>query len=228
MIDHDRLNQIRRGVEDTGGGLTPELCRSVADLLGVTDATFALIGGPDRRFTLCASSDNARKLDQWQFTLEQGPCLDAAAQGETSEATTTPTDESPWPLLAEKATELGYQAIAGIPLSIADRPYGAMNIQHTSPLQSDVLDYAADVCQTLSQPIMDRLAEQAPTLTDLGDYTTVHQAVGVVSVQMGIPIADALAVIRARSWTEGRLLVDVANDVIQREIEFDNPTDPEN
>jgi hypothetical protein len=42
----------------------------------------------------------------------------------------------------------------------------------------------------------------------------VHQASGMVSVQLGASVADALVRLRAHAYAEGRALSDVAGDVI--------------
>jgi hypothetical protein len=221
MMDRERLQHLRQAIEEQGRGLPPELCRGVADMLQMTDVTFALIGSSSRRLTLCGSSDNALALDHWQFTLDQGPCLDAAATGQPTAGSTDPASESPWPQLAEKAAELGYGAIGGIPLSISGQTYGAMNIQNDTSLPAGILDDAEEVSRVLSHPIMSRLAEQVPALVDMADYSVVHQAAGMVSAQMGVAIEDALALLRARAWTEGRLLAVVATEVVNRDVEFD-------
>lgn len=218
MLDGDRLQELTRELDDSSGELPPNLCREVADLLDVTDVTLTLVGGAARRFTLCASSDNALTLDQWQFTLDEGPCLEAAEAGRTSSASTTATDDPPWPQLAEKAAELGYGTIGGTPLAVSGRPYGAMNIQNSGRLRDGLMGDAREIAGVLSTPIMSQLAEKAPALIDLADYATVHQASGMLSVQLGISVSDALAVLRARAWTEGRLLVTVATEIVNRQV----------
>jgi hypothetical protein len=48
----------------------------------------------------------------------------------------------------------------------------------------------------------------------------VHQATGMVQVQLGITTEAALLVLRARSFTLGRPVVDVARDVVGRKLRF--------
>lgn len=226
VIDPDRLRQLRDDIQASDTGLPESLCRDVADLLRVADVTLALIGGSDRRFTLCASSPNASTLDHWQFTLDQGPCLDAATGGRTVSASIASPEGAPWPLLAEKATELGYLAIGGVPLAVSGRIFGAINLQAVvATLDEDTVEDAEEVARQLSGPIVERLAETAPALVNLSHHATVHQAVGMISAQMRIGIEDAMAVLRAHAWTEGRLLVRIAEEVVDRHLTFQTPED---
>lgn len=126
-----------------------------------------------------------------------------------------------WPQLLEKVAELGYGSIGGTPLAVSGRIYGAMNVQNSGPLREGLMEDADAVARVLAQPIMTQLAEKAPALIDLADYAIVHQASGMVAAQMGINVDDALAVLSARAWTEGRLLVTVATEVVERQARFD-------
>jgi AmiR/NasT family two-component response regulator len=59
-------------------------------------------------------------------------------------------------------------------------------------------------------------------VAELGAYRAeVHQASGMVSVQLGITVAEGLLRLRARAFAEGRPLADVAADVVTRRIRLD-------
>ena len=46
----------------------------------------------------------------------------------------------------------------------------------------------------------------------------VHQASGMVAVQLGVSVGDALARLRAHAFAEGRPLAAVAEDVVSRRL----------
>lgn len=48
----------------------------------------------------------------------------------------------------------------------------------------------------------------------------VHQATGMVQVQLGIRTDEAFLVLRARAFAMGRPLADVSTDVVQRRLRF--------
>lgn len=220
MTESIRLRELKRRIDLPGAQLPEGLCRDIADLLEVMDVTLALIGSPARRLNLCASSHNALALDRLQFTMNEGPCLEAVLSGISSHGSTTAADV-PWPQFAAKAADLGYMWIGAIPLAVEGRVYGAMGVQHSGFSLDRTLEDAGQVAEVLGQPIMSRLAEKVPPAVDVTDYAVVHQAGGMVSAQMGIPIDAALAVLRSQAWSEGRLLAQVAGGVVDRDIHFE-------
>jgi len=56
----------------------------------------------------------------------------------------------------------------------------------------------------------------------------VHQAAGMISVQLGVGVEEALVRLRAHAYVQERRLVDVARDVVERRLRFsrDATTDP--
>jgi len=49
----------------------------------------------------------------------------------------------------------------------------------------------------------------------------VHQAAGMVAVQLGIPVGEALVRLRAQAFSSGRPLADIALDVVSRTLRLD-------
>ena len=52
-------------------------------------------------------------------------------------------------------------------------------------------------------------------------YTHVHQATGMVAAQLGVPVAGALARLRAEAWASRRRLAEVAEDVVEGRMRFE-------
>jgi len=53
----------------------------------------------------------------------------------------------------------------------------------------------------------------------------IHQATGMVSVQLDVPAAEALARLRAHAFLHDQLLIDVAHDVVSRRLTFTEDLD---
>jgi hypothetical protein len=53
-------------------------------------------------------------------------------------------------------------------------------------------------------------------------HAAVHQAAGMVSVQLGVSVADALVRLRAHAFAADRPLTQVAREVIARTLRFDD------
>jgi ANTAR domain len=54
-----------------------------------------------------------------------------------------------------------------------------------------------------------------------GSRTEIHQATGMISVQLGVAIGEAFSRLRARAFAEERPLSDLAADVVARRQRFD-------
>ena len=54
-----------------------------------------------------------------------------------------------------------------------------------------------------------------------GDFQlVVHQATGMVAAQLDVGVGEALSRLRAQAFADDRLLVDIADDVVQRRLRF--------
>jgi ANTAR domain len=54
-------------------------------------------------------------------------------------------------------------------------------------------------------------------------HVVVHQAAGMIAVQLGIGVADALVRLRAHAFATGTPLHKLAEDVVDRRVQFDTP-----
>ena len=67
-----------------------------------------------------------------------------------------------------------------------------------------------------------RRASSRTSSTRGGDFrSVVHQASGMVAVQLEISVGQALVRLRAHAFGEGRALNGVAEDVVARRLRFD-------
>src|SRR5439155_11219291 len=63
----------------------------------------------------------------------------------------------------------------------------------------------------------------APELSNAGDHLAeVHQASGMVAVQLGVPVAEALARIRAHAFVAARPVAEVAADIVGLRLRLDD------
>jgi hypothetical protein len=60
-------------------------------------------------------------------------------------------------------------------------------------------------------------------LLDTGgtDRIVIHQATGMIAVQLDDTTANALARLRAAAFASGRSIYDIARDVVERRVRFD-------
>jgi hypothetical protein len=199
--------------------LPPVVCQNCMRLLGVEGAAVSLLGD-GRRETLCVSDDVVGEVAEWQFTYDEGPCVSAFTSGES--VWSGLRDGSPWPRFAGKARAAGFLELAGLPFLSGARPWGVLELYRTQEgLDEDTIVDAAVVARAIARLLLTRLP-LSPTDADLVTARDeVHQASGVVSVQRGITIGQALVVLREFAIEHDRHLRDVASDVVARGLRFD-------
>jgi GAF domain-containing protein len=166
-------------------------------------------------------------LDDLQFTLGQGPSIEAAQDGSMHLiADLRHTDDARWPAFTPGAIELGIRSVFALPLRLGGIRIGSLTGHRCepSPLSEPVL-YAA---LTLSEALTHHLLSPPPTGTDgvRSGYDTygtlhravVHQATGMASVDLGVDLATALDRLRAYAFAHNQPIVAVSRDIVARRI----------
>jgi hypothetical protein len=199
-----------------------QLCAVAARVVDVAGAGVTL---EDRlnRTLLCASDAIAAEVEELSFTLGEGPGIDAHRVGSpVSEPDLARPRRARWPSFTSLAVGAGAAAIFAFPLRVGGIRLGALTLyqpragrleddQHADALvMADVVVHAVLADQAGAPP--GDLAGELDALSST--RADVHQASGMVSVQLGASVADALVRLRAHAYAEGRALSDVAGDVI--------------
>lgn len=167
--------------------------------------------------------------DGLQAELGEGPAYAAHLAGRPVLAANLPQDDR-WPAFARAAGEVGILASFSFPVGSGAVRLGTLNLYRPAadPLDdeqhADALIFARLALDLLTTP--PELDGQTATSSGhawLGadDPTPqMHQATGMVSAQLGINMADALAAIRAHAYTTDQPLSDLAADVVARKLRF--------
>jgi GAF domain-containing protein len=176
---------------------------------------------------LCASDEVSQLIEELQYTLGEGPCVDAYQQDRVvAEPDLADPVTFRWPAFTPLALQAGVRAVFGFPLRVGTVHLGALNLyrdlpgpltggQHADALV--VADVAARwVLEAQAGAPVDVVAEELEVSADF--HFAVHNAAGIVSVQEGISVTEALIRLRAFAFSGDRLLADVAHDVIARRL----------
>jgi len=111
-----------------------ELCHVCVDVLGVDGAAISMVFGGISRGTYGSSSEASRRLDEYQFTFGEGPCLDAVAAGAVVHAPDlNATTEQRWPLFIDAVLGDGIQAVFALPVMFATDCVGALDLYRSGP-----------------------------------------------------------------------------------------------
>jgi hypothetical protein len=203
------------------------LCGICPGFAGLTGAGVMLMSGDIPRGSLCASNQVSQLIEELQYTLNEGPCVDAYQQDTVViEPDLADPVAQRWLAFAPPAVRAGARAVFGFPLRVGTVRLGALNFyrDRPGPMSSDqhanalvLADVAARwVLDTQAGAPFDVVAEELQIGASF--HFAVHNAAGMVSVQEGISVTEALVRLRAFAFSSDRLLAEVAADVIARRL----------
>jgi hypothetical protein len=218
----------------TGGDAESEsqrLCQVCAEVTDVSGAGIMLMSGDVARGSVCSTDDVSAVIERLQYDLGEGPCVDAYhLDRPVLEPDLADPEGSRWLAFRGAAVDAGARAIFGFPLQVGAVRLGAMNLyrdrpgplgdeQHADALvMADVAAQAILVLQANAPP--GALAAELEVGADF--RFVVHQASGMVSAQLGVSVGQALVRLRGYAFGNGRSLTEVACDVVNRRLRFDD------
>jgi GAF domain/ANTAR domain len=225
------VREIARDVRDDRA-LAEQVCRAYIAGLDIDGAAMSLLTASPLHQTLCATDATAELLEDLQFSLGEGACVEAALTGRpvlVPDLQQT-TGASRWPIFAAAVVEQSdVGALFAVPLQWTTINLGVLDLYRKVP--SSLSD--AQLRDAMSAADMAALMLLG-VRTDPGDgewldhslhgRAEIHQATGMVLVQLGVSATDALARMRAYAFVEQRLLSDVAHDVVSRRLRFTRDT----
>jgi hypothetical protein len=235
-VERDRIDEVVAEVLSLTSPTVAfeRLCEAAVELLPVTGIGAMVMSGGQHRGTLYASDDRAHRMEELQFTLGEGPCLDAYKSRRPVLVADVAIHEA-WPAFARAATEAGLGAIFAFPLSAYETSIGAFNFYRNQPgtLEDDDVAAAASFAEVGARLVLDVVAERPPGRLPLQlermmeERRQVYQATGMVAVQLQVGLDEALGYLRAHAWAHGRPLDEVSADVVERQLSFDGNQPPE-
>ncbi|MFG2354251.1 GAF and ANTAR domain-containing protein [Streptomyces sp. NPDC048521] len=218
------------------------LCEACVRLLPVSGSSVSISGGKGVRITWCASDRVAARLAELQYTVGDGPCQTALDHSVPVIAgdLTQGSDTRRWPIFAHEAVALGARAVFSLPLGVSGAAIGTLDLysDRVGGLAEPDLRTALWVRDAVTYALMD-LQATAPAGAEEGTgdevaswvaasesgHTEVHQAVGMVMVQLDVDPEQALDRLRARAFAEGRTVSQLAREVLARKLRFHHESD---
>jgi hypothetical protein len=227
-VQRSRLERVLDALARQPTGTLPfRLCSAAAVMLDSPGVGIAMADN-DHLQTVCAIGIG-RDGEELQLTLGEGPAYDAYRYGEPV-LIDQMDDEPRWPLLGRDAGGAGIRAIFSFPLRLGAARFGAFTLYGDEPGPLDDGQYQDTVvfAKITLDLLLTMQADQSSG--DLHDLFTedganpwqIHQATGMVSAQLGIPIQDALAVLRGTAFSSGRSISATAADVVAGRLVLDD------
>lgn len=206
------------------------LCGACAATLSVAGATITLISTGGAQVSVCASDSTAKQLVDLEFTLGDGPAVEAHERGvPVIEIDLVRRPPTRWVAFTGPAVDAGIRAVFAFPLRLGAARLGALSLYQVHPgaIGEETYADALLAAEVITRAILARQAglPEEELMAELADdrafHAEVHQASGMVSVQLGVDVGDALARLRARAFALDRPIGEVAADVVARRIRFE-------
>jgi hypothetical protein len=210
----------------TGPELLPvRLARACARTLGVDGAGLSLVHAAQQRLPLGASSDEADVAERLQFTVGEGPCMTAQQSRQPVFAVEDDLRRR-WPVFTELLfSSTAFRAVVALPLQPALSGAGVIDLffRHSNQVLSlDVFDALA-VGELVTSALSDAAVWSDWSPAQGPEWlhgpaprrrAAVWEAMGGVSVQLGVSAPEALALLRAHAYEAGRTVDDVAGELL--------------
>lgn len=215
------------GFDDERGQPSARLCEGARDVLGVSGAGIMLMSGDLPQGSLCTTNAVSNLIEELQYTLGEGPSVDACRQGQVVvEADLAAPVVPRWLAFTPRAVEAGVRGIFAFPLLEGAVRLGALNLYRGRPghLGADQHADGLVVAEVIARWVLDAQAG-APAGAVARDLQTgsdfhlvVQHAAGMTSVQLGVSVTEAHIRLRAYAFGANRPLRDVAEDVVARRL----------
>lgn len=216
-----------RDLEDPVEALA-SLSRACASNLAMDGAAIALSPNSHDPGSIAASDELASLVVELQFNVGEGPSIDAHRERrpifepQMSAATR-------WPDFASQVSASGVAAVFALPMQIGAASFGVLTFYRGQPgplgdeLLAEALAMADIACEVTlwlqSQVPPGSLCDVIDVLAT--DRIAVYQASGMIVVQTGVDVGQAMALLWARAYATGRSVHDVAAEVVARRFRFD-------
>ena len=198
---------------------TRRLCEVCAEVTAMRGAGIMLMSGDVPRGSVCTTNEVSALIEQLQYALGEGPCIDAYHEDRpVLEPDLTEPVRPRWLAFTGPAIGAGVRAVFGFPLHVGAVRLGALNLyrDRPGPLTDDQHADALVMADVAAQAVLVLQANAPPgklaaaLLAGADFHYVVHQASGMVAVQLDVSVAEALIRLRAYAFGSGRPLSEVA------------------
>ena len=204
---------------------TEELLQGVAMLSVRALATATTCGitleHDGRPRTVATADALAAELDEWQYELDEGPCLQAMRTGEVVSVPDL-AEEGRWDGYPAIAMSQGVRSMLSTPLVVDTKPVGVLNLYSRAVAafdgnDSQLVQLLADLAAatvTASLRRHDELALTANLRSALSSRAVIDQALGIVMAQQHCTPDEAFAALRTVSQRRNVKLRTVATEMV--------------
>ena len=231
MNDREGWARLLAGTATERAGQPRRICTLCVETLDVTGAGISMVTAAGNRGVVCATDDVSARIEDLQFMLGEGPGFDAVRSGAPTLVPDLGKSDDiavgRWPTFMEGATAAGVRALFAFPLRIGVMGVGTLDLYRDKrgDLDGGQVTAALMAADVAALALLDLdLGRDDLFADDIDARSTyqlqVHQATGMMQVQLGVTTEEAFAMLRARAFASGHPLVAVATDVVERRLRF--------
>ncbi|MFE6893646.1 GAF and ANTAR domain-containing protein [Streptomyces sp. NPDC057694] len=201
-----------------GGGPPPLFMTGVAEACGTRSVAVTLVDDGRRQVATASSDEPSSKAQDLEYVLGEGPVQEAVRRRAPVEASGSVLSGR-WPGYGPAVAALGIAQVVAVPLEVPGDCIGALTVFDPHPRVASTALFSR-VADALTRSVL--LGKDAvPGLFGGIDYrAVVHQAAGVVAVQLDCRVDDALELVKARAFADGRPIGEVATDIVNRQLKL--------
>lgn len=192
------------------------ICRAAAEWIdGDVFTGISLVRRRHRIETIAATSPEARRGDDLQYELREGPCLDAAWEQRQVHAPDLAQDTR-WPRWSNRVfQDLGVRSMLCTQLFTNEDTLGALNIYSRHRSAFSEADRDETLALAAHAAVAVAAALQIEGLASAVDRrTTIGKALGIVMERFNLPDEQAFALLQRLSSASNRKLFDIATEVV--------------
>ncbi|MCM2416976.1 GAF and ANTAR domain-containing protein [Streptomyces sp. RKAG293] len=236
MISDRMGNVLRRLRDDDGPGGIAHAMTAGAVALGVDGLAVSLLMEDSGIELVACSDESAQVFEDLQFTLGEGPGPDTVRGGImvwVPDLAGVRPDR--WPALAMETAGLAARAVFCFPIGLGAIRVGVLTAVRRTP--GPLSPGQADDALVLARALTARcLGGGEPRRQDPDDRASqdsshelqqavVHQATGMISVQLGLSLPQALLRLRGHAYGSGSTITDISREIVARRLRLDPNTD---
>lgn len=181
---------------------------------------------PETATTAAATNPATYVVDDSQYKMGEGPCLQAILTCSIISVDDFSTDKR-FPKFRSGALEAGLKSSLSFPLQAGGRCIGALNMYSLSPASFDDLSRSiglrlaehASIALANAQTHQDAMRAVEHLTKALDRRGTIEQAKGILMASRRIDQEAAFDILRKASQFQNKKLFDVANEVLQTHLQ---------
>jgi transcriptional regulator with GAF, ATPase, and Fis domain len=176
---------------------------------------------------MASTAEKMRVLELFELQIQEGPCYDCWRTGQPVSNVALAAALDRWPSFTAAALEAGYGSTHALPMRLRGHVIGALNLFNAAeqPLGADDLALGQAMADVATIGLLhERTLQEQTTLSEqlqtaLQSRVLIEQAKGVLSARAGLSIGEAFVRMRSHARRNGVGLTDVAQAVVDGQID---------